>query len=334
MNPYKGQIRLSSFDNLVVSLYVIGYKNIGESVVVLFRDKIRGQSDVVFSFVVDSYKKDALFVTKKILDDNYVESLDMVFWTHPHRDHTPGIDELVKAYFKPGMLFFKPKFYFGNLCEDLLKNESAYTAEANSSLETYFEKEVEGYNGQRTITGEGDVTNHYPLKIIEDSGVSKNLLFYFLTPIGRLIDHYSLKGNMLSRPNDLSISFVMSVDGYDFYFGGDAECDHCNSIEQDIIRDMRWIKVPHHCSKGGKFICENMGPKFDYAASTVYASSDLPVEDIQKAYAKRGRLFMTQLKGEDLEQEYGVIRFDYMFNDENAFVSIKTYGNAREYVTV
>lgn len=332
MNPYKGQIRLSTFDNLLVSIYVIGYKNIGESIAVLFHDKAKGEEDVVFSFVVDSYKKDGLFLTKKILDDNKVKSLDMVFWTHPHRDHTPGVDEIVKDYFKQEMLFFKPKFYFGNLCEDLLKDESKFTAEANLSLEKFFEQEVKDYDGVRTITGEGDVTNHYPIQMIEDSGQTKDLLFYFLTPIGRLVDQYSLKGNMLSRPNDLSISFVMSIDGYDFYFGGDAEGDHCMSIETPIVKDMRWIKVPHHCSNGGKYVCDHLGPRFDFAASTVYASSDLPKEDIQNAYASHGSLFMTQLKNEKLEHEYGVVRFDYKFKGENTEVSIFTYGNAQEYL--
>lgn len=332
MNPYKSQIRLSSFDNLIVSVYVIGYKNIGESVVVLFRDTAKGEEDVVFSFVVDSYKKDNLFLTKKVLDDNHVKGLDMVFWTHPHRDHTPGVDEIVKEYFKPEMLFFKPKFYFGNLCVDLLNNESKYTAEANRKIESFFKNEKKTNNRQRTITGEGDVTNHYPIQMLEDSGEFKELIFYFLTPIGGLIDCYSVKGNMLHRPNDLSISFVMSIDGYDFFFGGDAECDHCEGIEQRIVGDMRWIKVPHHCSNGGKYICDNIGPRFDFAASTVYASSDLPVESIQKAYADQGRLFMTQLKSEELQYEYGVIRFDYKFNEENTVVSIKTYGNAQEFI--
>lgn len=318
---------------MVISLYVIGYKNIGESIVVLFRDKNLGEKDVVFSFVVDCYKNNNLFLTKHILDSNHVSALDMVFWTHPHKDHTPGIDTIVKDYFKPEMLYFKPKFYFGNLCEDLLRTESEYTAETNETIETYFATEKKGTKCRRTITGEGDVTNHYPIKMVSEDGASRDLVFYFLTPIGCLIDEYALKGHVLNRPNDLSISFVMSVDGYDFYFGGDTENEHCDGIEECVIREMRWIKVPHHCSKGGKFICDNLGPGFNFAASTVYTSSDLPVEDIQNAYAAQGRLFMTQVKNEDLNHEYGVIRFDYTFSDNNILVNIMTYGNAREYVT-
>lgn len=332
MDQYKGRIRLSSFDNLRVCLYVVGYSNIGESIIVLFKDIGRRDTDVIFSFVVDCYKKDDLFITKHILDENNVSALDMVFWTHPHKDHTPGIDEIVKAYFKPEMKFFKPKFYFGNLQEDLLQTESEFTAEANSCLEQYFDSEMKEYDCRRTLTGEGDVTNHYPMQMVADDGTSKDIVFYFLTPIGRLIDEYSLKGHVLNRPNDLSISFVMSVDGYDFYFGGDAEQDHCQCIEPEIVRSMRWIKVPHHCSNGGRYICEHLGPQFNFAASTVYSSSGLPLETIQNLYAGHGRLFMTQLRNEVLTYRYGVIRFDYAFTDDKIVVDINTYGNAGEYI--
>ena len=95
MKRYKKEITFTSFENLVLSIYLVGYKNIGESIVVLFHDAGKEEKEPVFSFVVDSYKKDDLFLTKKILDDNEVKGLDIVCWTHPHRDHTPGIDEIV-----------------------------------------------------------------------------------------------------------------------------------------------------------------------------------------------------------------------------------------------
>lgn len=165
----------------------------------------------------------------------------------------------------------------------------------------------------------------------EDGGC-RDLDFYFLTPCGSLIDKYVLKGNVITKPNDLSISFIMSVDGYDFFFGGDAEHNHANKIDKQIIKDVRWIKVPHHCSKSGRVICDNLGPRFDFAASTVYTSCGLPEEEIQNAYLeKEGRLFMTQLNNANNEQAYGIIQFNYRFRSEDILVTIHTYGNAHEY---
>lgn len=97
---------------------------------------------------------------------------------------------------------------------------------------------------------------------------------------------------------------------------------------------MRWIKVPHHCSLGAKSIVDSLGPKFDYAASTVYTSSSLPREEIQDVYAQAGTLHMTQLKENDkykLSSEYGIIQYDYHFANSETVVDIITYGNAGQY---
>lgn len=68
-----------------------------------------------------------------------------------------------------------------------------------------------------------------------------------------------------------------------------------------------------------------------FAASTVFESSNLPIEDIQNKYAKKGRLFMTQLRNGTSVHEHGVVEFDYTFRDDDILVDIHTYGNACEY---
>lgn len=146
MKRYKKEISFSSFNNLNLSIYLIGYKNVGESIIVLFNDEQKTDESAVFSIVVDCYKNDNLFLTQKILDDNGVKGVDMVCWTHPHRDHTPGIDAIVNKYFKPDMWFFMPKFYFGNLSQDILRSESEFTEEAYSSLNSILKKKDESNN--------------------------------------------------------------------------------------------------------------------------------------------------------------------------------------------
>lgn len=331
MKKYKKEIRLSSFDNLKLCLYVIGYQNIGESVLVLFKDKVEEKDKTFFSIVIDCYKRGSVFITRKLLEDNGVTGVDAVCWTHPHTDHTTGIDELVKDFYKDDMWVFIPKFYFGNIQKDLLKKESKFTKETYDSLNTILKGKKNEEENRKTIVANGDMTCHYPMIMKSDDGLVRTLDFYFLTPNGGLIDKYTIPGNEITHPNDLSISFVMSVDGYDFYFGGDAENEHANNIDKDIIKDMRWIKVPHHCSKGARVVGDNLGKQFNYAASTVFKSSDLPEEEIQQLYASKGRLFMTQLKNESLTSEYGVVEFEYTFRREDILVDVNTYGNAHEY---
>lgn len=332
----KKDIHLSSFDNLTVSIFVIGYRNIGESIIVLFRDKSDDEDKVVLSIVIDSYEKEQLNLTRDILKRYSVERVDFICWTHPHTDHSPGIDTLVKDMMHDGLVIFSPKFHYGNIRPDLLKTESAKTKDIFDNIWSEVEKHKDNPNLWRTISADGDVTHGYPMRLISDDNLGeKELGFYFLTPIGRRTDRYSIKGNMLGSPNELSVSFFMTVDGYNFYFGGDTENEHAEGIETAIIKDFRWIKVPHHCSLGGKPIADRLGPMLDYAASTVYAPSKLPVKEIQDIYASSCQaIHMTQLEevGDyKVLHDYGVIQYDYKFGHEDIVTSVYTYGNAGQY---
>lgn len=332
----KKDIHLSSFDNLTISIFVIGYRNIGESIVVLFRDKSVNDDKVVLSMVIDSYGQEQLNLTRDILKKYSVEKVDFICWTHPHTDHSPGIDTLVKDMMHDGLVIFSPKFHYGNIRPDLLKTESAKTKDIFDNIWSEIEKHKDNPNLWRTISADGDVTHGYPMRLISDDNLGgKELAFFFLTPLGRRTDYYSIKGNMLGNPNELSVSFFMTVDGYNFYFGGDTEKEHAEGIETEIIKGFRWIKVPHHCSLGGKPIADRLGPMLDYAASTVYSPSKLPVKEIQDIYASSClALHMTQLEevGDyKAQHDYGIIQYDYKFGNEDIVVSVYTYGNAGQY---
>ena len=222
--------------------------------------------------------------------------------------------------------------------EDLLKSESLKTPEIFDNIWNQVKDHPNFSEIWRTISANGDATHPYQLQLITKDGSShKDVCFFFLTPIGSRTDVFATKGKQFGKPNELSVSFILSVDGYDFFFGGDTENEHAAEISKEIVRGMRWIKVPHHCSLGAKIIADRVGPQFDYAASTVYKSSDLPKENVQNIYAKAGSLYMTQLEENDdykLLYEYGVIQFDYHFSDAETIVDISTYGNAGQYFEI
>ena len=335
MNLYKKVLKISSFENLIVSIFVIGYKNIGESIVVLFRDCCHDTNKIVMSMVIDSYEKKDLNMIRKILSKYKVDKLDFVCWTHPHSDHSPGIDSLIKDMFHDNIVIFSPKFYYGNLMPDLLKSECLRTPEIFNNIWNLVDHHPNLSEIWRTVSANGDATHPYQMQLISEDGVfQKDVCFYFLTPLGVRTDIYAIKGKQFNMPNELSVSFIMSVDGYDFFFGGDTENDHAKGINNEIVRGMRWIKVPHHCSLGAKSIAERLGPNFDYAASTVFKSSSLPNEEIQNIYAKSGTLHMTQLEENEnykLQHEYGIIQYDYRFGNNETIVDIITYGNAAQY---
>ena len=332
-NFYKRTFEISSFENLVISVFVIGYRNIGESILVLFRDT--SNDTVIMSMLVDSYEKEGLNVIKKVLSRYRVDKLDFVCWTHPHCDHSSGIDSIINEMFHDDMVIFSPKFYYGNLAEDLLANESAKTPDIYENIWNIIEKHPNIAEIWRTISAYGDATHSYKMQFLTKDGVyHKDVNLYFLTPLSHKIDRFATKGNQFRKPNELSVSFVMSVDGYDFFFGGDTENDHADGICDDIVHEMSWIKVPHHCSLGAKSIADRLGPKFDYAASTVFKSANLPKKEVQNVYAAAGALHMTQLDENESYSptyDYGIIQYDYHFSHCETIVDIITYGNAGQY---
>ncbi len=339
MNWYKKKFCVSSFDNLTISLFVIGYKNIGESIIIIFRDISNAGEKVIMSMVIDCYETVNLNLAREVLKKYNVQKLDFVCWTHPHYDHSLGIDGLINDFFHDNLVVFLPKFYYPNLTEDLLKGESKKAVEIYNNIWTSVEKHPNIKEIWRSISANGDYsTNVYPMCIssINDT-VSKELFFRFLTPLGHRTDIYATAGKQFSKPNELSVSFVMSLDGYDFYFGGDTENEHANGIDCEIIKNMRWIKVPHHCSRGAINIANNLGPRLDFVVSTVYTSSGLPAKEVQNIYAKEAPLHMTQLdeiNDYQLNSEYGIVQYDYHFKKNEAFVNIFTYGNAGQYFPI
>ena len=323
--------KVSSVKNFVVSLFVVGYKTQGESIVILFRDDEKQK--ILFSMVVDCFVHEKVNVTRKILDKYGIKTLDAVCWTHPHWNHSYGIDELVHDYLSPSTTIFSPKFYYGNLKKDLLRSECKKTPGIFKSLREEVANNPNINDVWRTISASGDLSLNFTMQLSADDDVSvkKDIKFYFLTPIGNRTDEFALEGTEFDAPNELSISFIISLDGYNLFFGGDTEYGHAEDIQTSIVKSLRWIKVPHHCSLGGKSIAERIGPKLDFSTSTIYSKANLPVEDVQKMYASPEHpLYMTQLPNRKA-CVYGVVQYDYRFNSDNIDVDITTYGNAGAY---
>lgn len=316
---------VSNFENLEVHFFVIGYKNLGESCLVLYVDK--GKSDkVIFSMVIDSYVQNKKNITRKLLKKYNVENIDIVCWTHPHHDHSLGLDDLIKEFGSEKIVFIRPDFYYGNPERGLLKNECNKTIDIFSNILKTVHKD-----NLIPIKSLGGSNNTFLIDLIsEDDGKMKESDLYFLTPNISNLDWKAIYKEAYSNPNDLSVSFVLSLDGYMFYFGGDVENCNINGCNKKLLGDVRWVKVPHHCSDSSDDLVYFLGNSVDYAASTVFYKHNLPNEMVQKMYANKTTLFMTQKRMND-EKKFGVVEFIYKFGIDGITVDVSTYGNAYKY---
>ena len=93
-------------DSLKLELNVIGYHDQGESIVFF----IKTDGYVVYTGLVDCYKTEEQNAVKAVLEKEQVERIDFVCWTHPHDDHTVGLDEVwAQIFFQKIRSFIRKK---------------------------------------------------------------------------------------------------------------------------------------------------------------------------------------------------------------------------------
>ena len=77
--------------------------------------------------MVDCYKTEEQNVLKLLLEKEGVQKIDFVCWTHPHDDHTVGLDEIWSQYCTEETRF---------CCTDIIPEDSGlYSAEAMAIFE-------------------------------------------------------------------------------------------------------------------------------------------------------------------------------------------------------
>jgi beta-lactamase superfamily II metal-dependent hydrolase len=73
---------------------LIGYSNQGESIVFL----LKADGHVAYAGVVDCYECNSINKTIDILNTEGVEKIDFLCWTHPHDDHTVGLNRILESF--------------------------------------------------------------------------------------------------------------------------------------------------------------------------------------------------------------------------------------------
>lgn len=108
MNSGSDTILVKDCKKLIVKIFVIGYSERGESIVVFFYDSV--DEKVLYTVVIDSYKTSHnLFKTIEILEKANVKHVDLLCWTHPDADHTVGMEEIVDNFCDAKSMIFIPE---------------------------------------------------------------------------------------------------------------------------------------------------------------------------------------------------------------------------------
>lgn len=321
----------AALDKVHVRIFTMGGNGIGESFLILFQQ----DESVLYSILIDSFStivkgKDTI-LPQRFIEHYGIGKLDCIIWSHPHDDHSYGLDTIIEKYHGKKTIGFIPQYVYGNN-RDLIPI-SPTCVKVRKTFKSKFRKNsliaIDCAAGESRLLIKGEIKD-------VSREESKNFTLHFLTPIGSPLNQRMAENIPYSQSqlNLLSISMILTVDGYRFYFGGDTPGSIIKQSDTQMINSSRWTTIPHHGSNTSKELRMILKRNIDCASCTTYLSQPLPRTEVLDLYKtpEECRVHVTQ-KDKQSIFSYGVIEYDYMFSAvPNAKLTIRRYGNAYEYI--
>ena len=317
------------FNNFSIQIYVIGGQNgNGEGILILF---LNG-SDVIRTITMDSctavINGTECNLLDKLLQHYHVKKIDCFVWTHPHDDHSNGLVRLVDTYYRKGSIGVIPKQIYGTNHDivNMRQLSNKVLKKINSKFNKKNIKSIDCQSNEKRCV--------YSFEL-EDSitGQTKDVNLYCLTPIDFMLDDKRRQQKKISDSllNDISLSLILDVDGYCFFFGGDAPDKSLKESDTSSLYGCKWIKIPHHGSKTAKKVIQFFNGEVDSAVTASFLTQQLPSKDVLDKYKDiTKQIYVTQKTKKDVSA-FGMIGYLYSFRDSGVQLKITRYGNAYKY---
>ena len=314
--------------DLKVLVYVIGYQCYGESTVLL----IMNGDEVYYSIVIDSYHykpyNGSPLINKAvdILRKHHVEHLDILCWTHPHDDHSRGITTILKKFCHEETYLLFPS-YIENNAADIVEMKNVSKDVVNKILEVNKSRKVKACP-INVIEERYNNVDEFKIVNTFDEVDEKKVRIDVITPISNMLTSY-VNSDKCDDPNELSITLIVDINDFGFYFGGDTTNDHIDASNKDFIEKCRFIKIPHHASPTADHLPDYLKKeRVDAVCTSVFTwgRSHNPNPNVVKSYQTFfDDIYTTNKK---LKKEgYGVILYEYDFSSGYPTREVHIEGN-------
>lgn len=310
-------IHVDSFEDLYVHVFTIGYPIEGEAILFIISDK----GKPIFTSLTDCYITEECNHIETILSRFQNHAIDIFFWTHPDKDHSVGIKDVLNKFdtYKTARIFLPSSF----------DSENAYNIsdDIKSSLKYLYDNynSKTKYNMHQACVTLGEYRSLFYFNILELK--SRNILrcdFKCLAPIDSIIARRKYNDSK-SKTNDLSIVYTIELNGSKLLFTGDLTNQTAQFLNGDYLSDVNMIKIPHHASDepknfNGILFSHNIR---DIISVTTIKSPKHPSENVINDYKKLNHAVYSTGKGDDI---YGCI--EYSMNLKSMVPIINCTGNA------
>ena len=267
--------------NLICNIIVCGTSSEGESIIVLLKS-----DDKTFTIVVDSFSVDQKVVPLEVLKSKGIKKIDYLIWTHPHSDHTIGMDDVLDIDIE--YILIPPKL------DSFIKKFGEYYKKTYKKIETIAAKGCNNAMTHWTKVCEVNLSSRFPICefIINTFASCETELIAFSPDSQRLINTYKKNSQQI---NDLSVGMDLVIGDFVVSLASDVEN---NSIGYALENGRgigfypNIIKIPHHCSSSSNQILslysknekDSINLKSLIGITTAKKSSGLPDEKLLSDY--------------------------------------------------
>ena len=326
--------------DIYMELYLIGYLNNGESILIIIRDK----QNIWFTAVIDAFKYYNINKTLDIIKKQNIENLDLLCLTHPHKDHYFG--------------FFDILDYFGyqkieNLCLPMghspqelanLVDENKYpTLKKNFN---YIKNNLGNFKSKYIKANQDTILYERNFKTAKgDSDKIEVRTFCPLTHIIEQSDNNNIVSLIQSNKINEMDTNNYSV-GINVTFGSRTICLMSDILDKSFDdlsyfkcddNNIDFLKIPHHGSDTSlhciKFL-ERNNITIEYAGITSYKQKvALPKLDvINNTYRNKiSNIHCTSniLDRQSQNMRYGYLKYIIPY-DKMQQIQVETFGNSIE----
>ena len=314
---------------LSFEINVIGYKDRGESIVFF----LKADDKTIYAGLVDCYEDESKNAALALLKDEKVKYFNFVCWTHPHDDHTLGMDKVINDFCNEETLFWIPPFILSDITASSLTAQKVY--------KTLFKNLKSRKRIKMKIREASDA------KILEKFECSGNVSINPYTfEIRSFAPDTTLLGQLkveerLKMGNMYSIGLIINIGHFHVVLAGDVENRTIKSIPDfnfDIKEQVDYVKIPHHASRTADYLINKfnqLGLASPAAAvTTVYRIHDLPDKEVLKKYIMWGNNVKVYSTGDienpenDIEKN-GIIRTSFDILEQKEIpIETRLLGNA------
>lgn len=298
-------------ENPYLDIHCIGKSPSGEGIIFFFRT----ENKILYSGVIDACINDSL------LKENNIERVDLICWTHPHKDHFDGLEMIIDKYADINTKVLIPS------------EVSATISKHTDEEEVELIKKIATLNANG-VRNKGSVVLGSINKVIEQvkfsdtlNGAVSILNIEAYAPIDGIISKLPYQESV--DYNDYSIILVITINGAKFIFTGDAIKSTIKKLKimNVDMRNIIYVKIPHHGSDSSIEFVDLLDDKPGIAVTTIYKENGFgktPNKKVIEKYLEKNFKVYTTNKSyyndKESEEKIGIVstRIEIPLNDSES----------------